>query len=45
MTSLGREQAKELGALPYILRSGEVEHVDDFSELLQAVNAAGTKTA
>jgi DNA gyrase subunit B len=37
-------QFEELGTPPYILRSGEVEHVaSDFVELLQAVNTAGTK--
>ena len=37
-------QFEELGTSPYILRSGEVEHVaSDFPELLQAVNTAGTK--
>jgi DNA gyrase subunit B len=37
-------QFEELGTPPYILRHGEVEHVaSDFPELLQAVNAAGTK--
>jgi DNA gyrase subunit B len=37
-------QFEELGTPPYILRNGEVEHVaSDFPELLQAVNAAGTK--
>src|SRR5215467_7216248 len=37
-------QFEELGTSPYILRSGEVEHVtSDFPELLQAVNIAGTK--
>jgi DNA gyrase subunit B len=37
-------QFEELGTPPYILRNGEVEHVaGDFAELLQAVNAAGTK--
>src|SRR5262245_29475054 len=37
-------QLDTLGTPPYILRNGEVEHVaSDFAELLQAVNAAGTK--
>ena len=37
-------QLEALGTPPYILRNGEVEHVaGDFAELLQAVNAAGTK--
>jgi DNA gyrase subunit B len=37
-------QFEELGTPPYILRSGEVEHVaSDFVDLLQAVNTAGTK--
>jgi DNA gyrase subunit B len=37
-------QFEELGTPPYILRSGEVEHVaGDFVELLQAVHTAGSK--
>jgi DNA gyrase subunit B len=37
-------QFEGLGTPPYILRNGEVERVaSDFPELLQAVNAAGTK--
>jgi DNA gyrase subunit B len=37
-------QLEELGAPPYMLRSGEVEHVaSDFAELLQEVNTTGTK--
>ena len=44
MTYSGREQAEEPGTPPYILRSGEVEHVaGDFAELVQMVNTAGTK--
>ena len=37
-------QFEELGTPPYILRSGEVEHVaGDFVELLQVVHTAGSK--
>src|SRR5262249_17417728 len=37
-------QFEALGTPPYVLRSGEAEHVaKDFPELLQAVSTAGTK--